>query len=166
VPVIQKTPAPEPPALKANSPILVDPPKPAKPPLITVAETPAPAPSSPPASSVSAPPAIESLPPLPPPNTEQVAPPPPDSRRKSAALAEDPDLDETLAAEVAAVLSNTPPPAKAPRPGIVRMPSESYLLRASASINSLPEAQRAIEFQKVLAHYKELRAGERKAKQQ
>ena len=46
------------------------------------------------------------------------------------------------------------------------MPSEAWLIRASAQIESLPINERPAAFQKVLEHYKMMRIEERAASNQ
>ncbi len=83
----------------------------------------------------------------------------------------DDEQDEDFAAEVAAILSKTKArPAnsttKAPRAAVVRMPSESWLIRTSAEIESLPVNERPAAFQKIMEHYKMMRIEERAATNQ
>ncbi len=102
----------------------------------------------------------------------QLAPPPPDTAtreklRRSANVSDDAQ-DEDFAAEVAAILSKTKQRPEnstknAPRAAVVRMPSEAWLIRASAQIESLPINERPAAFQKVLEHYKMMRIEERAA---
>jgi len=74
---------------------------------------------------------------------------------------------ESIAAEVAAILSTTPPPAprasapKAARPTVLSYPSERWLREASAQLESLPAAQRPAAFQKIIEHYRMMRIEER-----
>jgi len=74
---------------------------------------------------------------------------------------------DSIAAEVAAILSTDPPPApRAPRPKaavptVLSYPSERWLREASARIETLPEAQRAAAFQKIIEHYRLMRIEER-----
>ena len=107
-------------------------------------------------------PAIDTVP--------QLAPPPPDTRSREKlshpARVSDEEQDELFAAEVAAILSKEKQGPQnstknAPRAAVVRMPSESWLIRASAQIESLPINERPAAFQKVLEHYKMMRIEER-----
>ena len=81
-----------------------------------------------------------------------------------ASLGNDAESRE-IAAEVAAILSKEqqPPPilARAPRPLIVKLPSERYLAEASAKLESLPLEQRAITFQSIVEKYRAMRSAER-----
>ena len=103
----------------------------------------------------------------------QLAPPPPDiqSREKLPRSMDVESSDEDFAAEVAGILSKTKArpansSANAPRPTVVRMPSESWLIRASAEIESLPVNARPAAFQKIMEHYKMMRIEERAATNQ
>ena len=105
----------------------------------------------------------------------QLAPPPPDSRSREKfrrpASVNDEEQDEDFASEVAAILSKTKQRPEnstknAPRAAVVRMPSEAWLIRASAQIESLPINERPAAFQKVLEHYKMMRIEERAAANQ
>ena len=105
----------------------------------------------------------------------QLAPPPPDSRSREKlrrpASVNDEEQDEDFASEVAAILSKTKQRPEnstknAPRAAVVRMPSEAWLIRASAQIESLPINERPAAFQKVLEHYKMMRIEERAASNQ
>jgi hypothetical protein len=110
---------------------------------------------------------IPSLPDLPPPSDAvQVAPPPLKKEDVASAVAAE-ELDDTLADEVAAILSGAGRPrmksgiAGAPRANVVRLPSETWLVQACANLNQLPEADRVIAFQSILRRYKLMRAQER-----
>ncbi len=99
----------------------------------------------------------------------QVAPPVPTELRNANAALRAADIDESLAAEVAAILD----PNAAPRPKVVakqrpapaatRLPSEAWLLQACSTLNQLSEGDRPIAFQSILRRYKKLRAEEQGA---
>jgi hypothetical protein len=99
-------------------------------------------------------------------DTTQVAPPPAAPRKAlpyPADFGNDPEA-ESLAAEVAAILSTTParpPSVKPARPAVVAFPSEQWLRAASASLETLPEAERAAAFQRIIERYKRMRSEEK-----
>jgi hypothetical protein len=103
------------------------------------------------------------------PAVAQLAPAPPTIRKTlpyPADFGNDAD-SESIAEEVAAILSTTLPPPprvstpKAARPTVINYPSERWLREASAHLESLPEGQRAAAFQKIIEHYRMMRIEER-----
>lgn len=102
---------------------------------------------------------------MPPTNVAQVAPSVPANKTLpyAADFGDDPDA-ESLAAEVAAILSTIPPkpaPARPTRPTVLSFPSEQWLREASAGIEKLPEHERPMAFQKIIERYKRMRADEK-----
>ncbi len=100
--------------------------------------------------------------------SRQIAPPePPNAARPFALATVEAALgDASLAAEVAKVLSKEPVKLpdflEAPRPKAIRTPSERWLIMACEKLNALPEEERVVEFQKILARYRQMRSEERR----
>ncbi len=119
-------------------------------------------------------------PPNPPPQiaapaqVDQIAPPVPASTilakpRISHPGIADPDA-EALAAEVAAIVaedalekSRQPASAKAPRPLIMKLPSERYIAEATRRLQSLPMEERPLAFQAMIQKYRVMRDSERES---
>ena len=114
---------------------------------------------------------------LPPPDGDQLAPPVPTTtgRAKSPHLqsprssAADREAEE-LAAEVAAILAEDagetrrePADSRAPRPLIVKLPSEKYLTEATRQLQTLPMDERPAAFQSMIEKYRTMRAAERES---
>lgn len=111
----------------------------------------------------------------------QVAPPapvaPPSRKPKSrTALPYDTGLgtdaeSQEIAAEVAAILSKdqpstsaeTPIRQSAPRPLIVKLPSERWLKQATENLESLPMDERPAAFQAIIVKYRAMRSAERES---
>ena len=77
---------------------------------------------------------------------------------------------EELAAEVAAILAEDAGEARrqnadprAPRPLIVKLPSEKYLTEATRELQSLPMDERPAAFQAMIEKYRAMRAAERES---
>lgn len=78
-----------------------------------------------------------------------------------AKLGSDTESQE-LAAEVAAILSKEQPIlARAPRPIIMKLPSERYLAEATATLDTLPMGERPAAFQAIIEKYRTMRTEER-----
>ena len=75
----------------------------------------------------------------------------------------------SIAAEVAAILSkeqqeSSPPPrGAAPRPLIMKLPSERWLSESAARLESMPIESRAAAFQAMVEKYRSMRAAERES---
>ena len=97
-------------------------------------------------------------------DVEQIAPPAPmlqDKLPYGATLGSDVDSQE-LAAEVAAILSKEQPIlARAPRPLIMKLPSERYLAESTAKLDTLPMDERPSAFQAIIEKYRAMRTAER-----
>lgn len=79
-----------------------------------------------------------------------------------AKLGSDTESQE-FAAEVAAILSKEPPiSARAPRPLIMKLPSERYLSEATAKLDTLPMDDRPAAFHAIIEKYRAMRTAERK----